>query len=129
MTGGTGNLITLHDYEPYGVEILPNTPTSMPTDALPGTHLYTGQERDADTRLDNLHFHSHASTMGRFLSPDNLPGNVLNPQSFNLDAYVHGYPVNPVQRFKRRMAGRGRLVLPSPHSLLPFGSKRGIITF
>ena len=50
VTDGAAKLITLHDYEPYGVEILPNNPTSMPTDALPGTHLYTGQERDADTK-------------------------------------------------------------------------------
>ena len=94
MTDGAGNVVTLHDYEPYGVKILPNNPTSMPTDALPGTHLYTGQERDADTGLDNFHFRSYASTMGRFLSPDNLPGTPLNPQSFNLYAYVHGNPVN-----------------------------------
>jgi RHS repeat-associated protein len=91
---GAGNLVVIHDYEPYGVEILPNNPTSMPTDALAGTHLYTGQERDADTGLDNFHFRSYASTMGRFLSPDNLPGTPLNPQSFNLYAYVHGNPVN-----------------------------------
>ncbi|MGA9752014.1 MAG: RHS repeat-associated core domain-containing protein, partial [Acidobacteriota bacterium] len=91
---GTGAVVVEHDYEPYGVEILPNNPTSMPTNALPGTHLYTGQERDADTGLDNFHFRSYASTMGRFLSPDSLPGNPLNPQSFNLYAYVHGNPVN-----------------------------------
>ncbi|MGC8724905.1 MAG: RHS repeat-associated core domain-containing protein [Acidobacteriota bacterium] len=90
VTDGTGAVVVEHDYEPYGVEILPNTPSSMPTDALPGTHLYTGQERDADTGLDNFHFRSYASTMGRFLSPDNMGGNLLNPQSFNLYAYVHG---------------------------------------
>lgn len=94
MTDGTGAVVVEHDYEPYGVEILPNNPTSMPTDTLPGTHLYTGQERDADTGLDNFHFRSYASTMGRFLSPDNMGGNPLNPQSFNLYAYVHGNPVN-----------------------------------
>jgi RHS repeat-associated protein len=94
VTDGTGAVVVEHDYEPYGVEILPNAPTSMPTDALAGTHLYTGQERDGDTGLDNFHFRSYASTMGRFLSPDNLPGTPLNPQSFNLYAYVHGNPVN-----------------------------------
>ncbi len=94
VTDGAGNLVVIHDYEPYGVEILPNNPTAMPTDALAGTHLYTGQERDADTGLDNFHFRSYASTMGRFLSPDNIPGTPLNPQSFNLYAYVHGNPVN-----------------------------------
>jgi RHS repeat-associated protein len=162
VTDGTGAVVVEHDYEPYGVEILPNAPTSMPTDALAGTHLqpgfltsyrlhrrigprllrqarsaildvvettipvasvafpassvgqalasaglssvslrspvrnpgFTGQERDGDTGLDNFHFRSYASTMGRFLSPDNLPGTPLNPQSFNLCAYVHGNPVN-----------------------------------
>ncbi len=94
VTDASGQVVVIHDYEPYGVEILPNTPASMPTDALAGTHLYTGQERDADTGLDNFHFRSYASTMGRFLSPDNLPGTPLNPQSFNLYAYVHGNPVN-----------------------------------
>jgi len=94
VTDGSGNLVVIHDYEPYGVEIRPNNPTAMPADALAGTHLYTGQERDADTGLDNFHFRSYASTMGRFLSPDDIPGTPLNPQSFNLYAYVHGNPVN-----------------------------------
>jgi len=94
VTDGAGNLVVIHDYEPYGVEIRPNNPTAMPAHALAGSHLYTGQERDADTGLDNFHFRSYASTMGRFLSPDNIPGTPLNPQSFNLYAYVHGNPVN-----------------------------------
>jgi RHS repeat-associated protein len=83
----------IHDYEPYGVQIPPKSSSNMAADSLPGTHLYTGQERDADTGLDNMHFRSYASTMGRFMSPDNVPGNPMDPQSFNLYAYVHGNPV------------------------------------
>ncbi len=111
VTDGAGNLVVIHDYEPYGVEILPNNPTSMPTDALAGTHLYTGQERDADTGLDNFHFRSYASTMGRFLSPDNIPGTPLNPQSFNLYAYVHGNPVNYNDPTGHWMAGYGSFTM------------------
>jgi hypothetical protein len=40
------------------------------------------------------HFPYYASTMGRFLKPDNIIPNAANPQSWNLYSYVNGNPVN-----------------------------------
>jgi hypothetical protein len=41
-----------------------------------------------------MHFRFYGSTMGRFMKPDNIMGNLANPQSWNLYSYVHGNPVN-----------------------------------
>jgi RHS repeat-associated protein len=43
---------------------------------------------------DFMHFRYYASTMGRFLKPDNIIPNPANPQSWNLYSYVNGNPVN-----------------------------------
>jgi RHS repeat-associated protein len=43
---------------------------------------------------DYMHFRYYASTMGRFLKPDNIIPNPANPQSWNLYNYVNGNPVN-----------------------------------
>jgi RHS repeat-associated protein len=43
---------------------------------------------------DYIHFRYYASTMGRFLKPDNIIPNAANPQSWNLYSYVNGNPVN-----------------------------------
>ena len=43
---------------------------------------------------DYMHFRYYASTMGRFLKPDNIVPNAANPQSWNLYSYVNGNPVN-----------------------------------
>ncbi|NMB99272.1 MAG: RHS repeat-associated core domain-containing protein [Thermoanaerobaculaceae bacterium] len=55
---------------------------------------YTGQERDYSTGLDYMHFRFYASSMGRFLKPDNLIPDITNPQNWNAYTYVKGNPVN-----------------------------------
>ncbi|MCX7830088.1 MAG: RHS repeat-associated core domain-containing protein, partial [Acidobacteria bacterium] len=55
---------------------------------------FTGQERDYSTGLDYMHFRFYASSMGRFLKPDNVIPNASNPQSWNLYSYVNSNPVN-----------------------------------
>jgi RHS repeat-associated protein len=83
---------SLHDYEPYGLEIVPLQTSG-------NTHRYTGHERDvldtiSNTTMDYMHFRSYASATTRFTRPDNLWGNAQNPQSWNLYAYVKGNPVS-----------------------------------
>jgi hypothetical protein len=41
-----------------------------------------------------MHYRYHAPNLGRFLKPDNVPGSLGNPQSWNLYAYALGSPVN-----------------------------------
>ncbi|MCX7829817.1 MAG: RHS repeat-associated core domain-containing protein [Acidobacteria bacterium] len=55
---------------------------------------FTGQEKDEMTGYDNMHFRFYASSMGRFLKPDNVIPNASNPQSWNLYSYVENNPIN-----------------------------------
>jgi RHS repeat-associated protein len=94
-TSGVEQYRTIHDYEPYGQEIVPRDTVS------PNTHRYTGHERDVLNpsagsfySLDYMHYRSYAGNMGRFFAPDNKTGNPLNPQNWNLYSYVRGNPVN-----------------------------------
>ena len=48
-----------------------------------------------DHSLQNrMHYRYYGNTLGRFMRPDNVNGNPMNPQSWNLYSYVHGNPVN-----------------------------------
>jgi RHS repeat-associated protein len=91
-TSGTETTRSLHDYEPFGVEIVPLQTSS-------NTHRYTGQERDvldaaSNSTMDYMHFRYLGVGLGRFMRPDNINGSMGNPQSWNLYSYVHGNPVN-----------------------------------
>ena len=44
--------------------------------------------------MDYMHFRYYASTMGRFMKPDNMIPNAANPQSWNLYSYVNNSPIN-----------------------------------
>jgi RHS repeat-associated protein len=85
--GGTETSRSVHDYEPYGIEI-------PPLQASVNTHRFTGQERDVETENDYMHYRFYGSNMGRFMKPDSIMGDPRNPQSWNLYSYVHGNPVN-----------------------------------
>jgi RHS repeat-associated protein len=54
---------------------------------------FTGKERDSESGLDYFGARFHASTMGRFMSPDPIAGQVSNPQSLNLYSYVRNNPL------------------------------------
>jgi len=59
------------------------------------TH-FTGKERDSESGLDNFGARYHASTMGRFMSPDpKIPSlkHLVNPQKWNKYAYTINNPL------------------------------------
>ena len=85
----TGNILSKFNYEPYGVEL--PSPTGNVTNEK---YKYTGQERDYDTGMDYMHFRYYGSNIGRFMKPDNMITNVMNPQSWNLYSYVNNSPIN-----------------------------------
>ncbi|MEW5765997.1 MAG: RHS repeat-associated core domain-containing protein, partial [Acidobacteriota bacterium] len=87
VTEASCQVVDRKDYEPYGVEIRPAT------NSAGNTHQYTGHERDAASGLDYMHYRYHAANLGRFMKPDNVPGDLTTPQSWNLYAYVMGNPV------------------------------------
>ncbi len=55
---------------------------------------FTGKERDSESGLDNFGARYHASTMGRFMSPDRVGGHQEDPQTLNKYAYVRNNPLN-----------------------------------
>ena len=59
---------------------------------------YTGKERDPTSGLDNFGARYYASTMGRFMTPDEpfYSGELDNPQDLNLYSYVHNNPLTNV---------------------------------
>ncbi|MGB9693675.1 MAG: RHS repeat-associated core domain-containing protein, partial [Fervidobacterium sp.] len=88
VTDINGSIVSIHNFEPYGVEIPPYNETAS------NTHKFTGHERDSSTGYDYMHFRYYSSTLGRFMKPDNISGSLLNPQNWNLYSYVRGNPVN-----------------------------------
>jgi RHS repeat-associated protein len=53
----------------------------------------TGKERDAESGNDYFEARYFGSSMGRFLSPDPLGGDLTNPQSLNRYSYVLNNPL------------------------------------
>jgi len=83
-----GTVVERHDFEPFGVEIMPYQNTAD------NSHQYTGQERDASTQMDYMHFRYYGSNLGRFMKPDNVVAYAEYPQDWNLYSYALGNPVN-----------------------------------
>ena len=88
MTAGenpTAANVELHDYEPYGLEMLPAT------NQAGNTHQFTGHERDAlngvpSAALDYMHARFYGSNMGRFLTL--TPVWTLIPRTLNDGTYT-----------------------------------------
>ena len=57
----------------------------------PFARKFTGEERDAESGLDDFVARHYLSSLGRFIQPDLLfatPLHVVNPQRWNMYAYV-----------------------------------------
>jgi RHS repeat-associated protein len=74
------------DYLPYGKE-------RVITDTCPQNYKFTGKERDSESGLDYFGARYYAWTLGRFQSPDPVPGKVINPQSWNRYTYFLNNPL------------------------------------
>ncbi|MCU1320814.1 MAG: repeat-associated core domain protein [Acidobacteriaceae bacterium] len=75
---------------PFG-ETITNAINSTP-DAT--EHHFTDKERDTESGLDYFGARYYASTMGRFMSPDDDSGqDEYQPQSWNLYSYVQNNPI------------------------------------
>jgi RHS repeat-associated protein len=83
--GGDGHVLTLHEFLPFGEEILPMADAS--------TKMFTGHERDQETGLDYMMARSYGYSLTRFLSPDPIGGSSLDPQSWNRYVYVRDNPL------------------------------------
>lgn len=99
VTNASGDVVSRHDYLPFGEEI-PNTVgnrQSVAGYAWNGslTQRFTGKERDAETSLDYFGARYLSAAMGRFTSPDPLleSGNPENSLSWNRYAYTFNNPL------------------------------------
>jgi len=55
---------------------------------------FTGKQRDSESGLDNFGARYFGSSMGRFMSPDPIGGQRLDPQTLNKYSYVRNDPIN-----------------------------------
>lgn len=53
----------------------------------------TGKERDSESGLDYFGARYYASSMGRFISPDDFGGHLEDPQTLNRYTYVRNNPL------------------------------------
>ena len=86
VTDSTGTEEEHNSYRPYG-DLQAHTGTSDVA------YKYTGQERDASTALYFYQARYYAQGLGRFVSPDTLVPNYLDPQAFNRYAYARNNPL------------------------------------
>jgi RHS repeat-associated protein len=88
VTDAVGNIVKESDYYPYGGEI-PISGSDL------NRYKFTGKERDSESGLDNFVARYDSSSLGRFMTPDEMgPGQHLdNPQSWNLYSYVMNKPL------------------------------------
>ncbi len=104
ITDQKANVISRHDYLPFGEEIPANTAGrngqfGAGNDAV--TQKFTGKERDSESGLDYFGARYYGSALGRWTSPDwsatptAVPyADFKNPQSLNQYAYVLGNPLS-----------------------------------
>ena len=85
QTDSAGNLELTCQSLPFGDTSAQCTPATE--------QFYTGQERDQESGNDYFQARYFGSSMGRFLSPDPLAGNRLNPQSLNRYVYALNNPL------------------------------------
>ena len=95
VASSTGAIQKQSMYYPYGGEI----PISGANFA--NNYKFTGKERDTESQLDYFGARYHASSLGRFMTPDwaarptTVPYAVFgDPQSLNLYGYVRNDPVS-----------------------------------
>ncbi len=85
----TGASSSTQTYYPYGaIKTSSGTP---PTD-----YDYTGQKRDASANLMYYGARYYDPALARFIQPDTIVPNPLDPQSLNRYAYVRNNPVNRI---------------------------------
>ena len=89
-TDGTGQVISRHDYHPFGEEI---ARTGYGSDTI--RKQFTGYERDGEVGLDFAEARYYRYRVGRFASPDpeNAGAQAAEAQSWNAYAYVGNNPL------------------------------------
>jgi len=103
VTDAGGNVMSRHDYEPFGEELISTTNPTVRTTAngyvgpeIGVRQAFTGKERDAETGLDYFGARYMSSAQGRFTSTDPKQFSmrtIVNPQKWNKYAYTLNNPL------------------------------------
>jgi len=92
VTAASSTTLTVeedYDYTPYGILAASATP--------PDHYLFTGKERDTESGLDNFGARYFGSSLGRFMTPDQLNTLALSdPQRLNRYAYADNNPLSKI---------------------------------
>jgi RHS repeat-associated protein len=89
---GTWQVVARHDFMPFGEEVSPQNP---PQDK----RLFTGKERDTETRQDYFGARYYRADVGRFTTVDpemTLDENLVDPQKWNRYVYARNNPLKHV---------------------------------
>ena len=92
----TGNPVALHDYLPFGEELVNVRPSLLYSGNDNPRQKFTGKERDSETNLDYFGARYFSGAQGRFTSPDPklfTARHLANPQKWNKYAYVRNNPL------------------------------------
>jgi RHS repeat-associated protein len=100
ITDASANVVSRHDYLPFGEEIPPGTlgrSQNMGEYADTLSQRSTGKQRDAESGLDYFGARYYGSALGRFTSPDPENASAFlypdDPQSWNAYAYGRNNPL------------------------------------
>ncbi|MDZ7640064.1 MAG: RHS repeat-associated core domain-containing protein [Bryobacterales bacterium] len=103
VTDASKNVISRHDYLPFGYEIytgITSRTTAQgyspnPSTLATPTQRFTGKERDTETGLDYFGARYLSGAMGRFTGPDEplVDQHTEDAQSWNLYGYVRNNPL------------------------------------
>jgi RHS repeat-associated protein len=98
VTNASGQVVSRHDYLPFGEEItggVGGRDGTWGSGADGVNQKFTGKERDAETQLDYFGARYYGSALGRFTSADRpfADQHPEDPQSWNLYAYVRSNPL------------------------------------
>jgi RHS repeat-associated protein len=100
VTSETGQITSLHDYIPFGEEMIGVAGRGALWGASDAAdRKFTGKERDQETGLDYFGARYYGSALGRFTSPDPFTvtaARVADPQQLNLYAYGRNNPLKYV---------------------------------
>jgi RHS repeat-associated protein len=101
VTNGSGQVVSRHDYLPFGEEIpsgVGGRDGTWGSGADGVNQKFTGKERDSETGLDYFGARYYGGALGRFTNPDD-PSNDQDehdPQSWNLYSGVRNNPLRNI---------------------------------